>query len=254
MCSDSKKANKLFKTHTKLKIVTWNCNGALRKKFNSLLDFQADIHIIQECENPQESNNKEYQNWAENYLWIGDTKNKGLGVFAKKEIKLEKHYWLTEFKNQTVKHFLPCRVNNDFDLLSVWTHKNNSPNFGYIGQLWKYLQINKDRLKGAIIAGDFNSNTIWDQWDRWWNHSDVVNELKEFGIESLYHKTTGEIHGKESIPTLYFQKKLERQYHIDYIFAPNVIAERVCIFDIGNPDKWLKLSDHMPIFCEFKST
>jgi hypothetical protein len=34
----------------------------------------------------------------------------------------------------------------DFNLLAVWTHRNNSPNFGYIGQLWKYLQVNKDKL------------------------------------------------------------------------------------------------------------
>lgn len=236
-----------------LKIVTWNCNGAFRKKFDCLLDYQADIHIIQECENPTESKHNEYQNWANNYLWIGDTKNKGLGIFAKQGIILEKLDWTNNFKNHSVKHFLPCKVNNDFDLLAVWTHRNNSPNFGYIGQLWKYLQVNKDKLNGTLIAGDFNSNTIWDEWDRWWNHSDVVSELKEFGIESLYHKLTGEEHGKESIPTLYFQKKIGRPYHIDYIFGPKKIIDLAKKFEIGKADKWLRLSDHMPIFYEMET-
>ncbi len=233
-----------------MKIVTWNCNGAFRKKFDCLLQYQADIYIIQECENPLEAKHSKYLAWANNYLWIGDTKNKGLGVFANPETKLEELNWTNNFNNHSVKYFLPCKINNDFDLLAVWTHRNNSPNFGYIGQLWKYLQVNKNKLNGALIAGDFNSNAIWDEWDRWWNHSDVVNELKEFGIESIYHKLTGEQHGKESNPTLYFQKNLSRPYHIDYIFGGSKFTAGIKKFEIGQAEDWLKLSDHMPLFYE----
>lgn len=118
-----------------MKILTWNCNGACRKKFEIISDFNADIYIIQECENPLLSKHKEYRHWANNYTWMGDSKNKGLGIFAKPDVKLEKLDWPNEFKNHFVKHFLTCKINNDFDLLAVWTHRNNSPNFGYIGQL-----------------------------------------------------------------------------------------------------------------------
>ena len=61
-----------------MKIISCNCNGAFRKKYESLLDLKVDIFIIQECENPAETSDKNYKEWAENYLWIGDTKNKGL--------------------------------------------------------------------------------------------------------------------------------------------------------------------------------
>lgn len=233
-----------------MKIVTWNCNGAFRKKFEYISDFNADIYIIQECENPGESRHKKYQQWAENYIWIGDTKNKGLAIFASQEIELKKLDWSNRFKDHYVKHFLPCKVNQDFDLLAVWTHRNNSPNFGYIGQLWKYLQVNIDKLDNAIIAGDFNSNAIWDEWDKWWNHSDVVYKLNEIGIESLYHKFTGERQGKETKPTLFFQKRLQRPYHIDYVFGAEKFSAQLKKFEVCQSNKWLESSDHMPIFCE----
>lgn len=234
-----------------MKIVTWNCNGALRDKFENLKEFDADVLIIQECENPSESKHKEYQKWAENYLWIGNIKNKGLGVFAKKQIALKALDWSNLYKDHEVKYFLPCQINDKIDLIAVWTHQNNSPNFGYIGQFWKYIQIHKSKLKNTIIAGDFNSNVIWDQWDRWWNHSDVVRELEEINIKSLYHLSMKEEQGKESIPTFFLHRKPEKPYHIDYIFGSKKYYDNLKSIKIGSVEKWLKFSDHMPLFAEF---
>jgi len=50
-----------------MKIVTWNCNGALRKKYQLLEEFDADLLIIQECEDPDRST-AEYKEWADNFL------------------------------------------------------------------------------------------------------------------------------------------------------------------------------------------
>ena len=76
-----------------MKILTWNCNGALRNKFENTLSFNADLLIIQECENPAETNHKHYNEWANNNLWIGDTKSKGLGIFAAENIDLKQLEW-----------------------------------------------------------------------------------------------------------------------------------------------------------------
>ena len=235
-----------------MKIITWNCNGALRKKYHKLVDIDADILIIQECENPIESKDTNYINWAGNYLWIGDSKNKGIGVFAKNEFKLKKLDWSNTYHDHTVKHFLPFSVNDKDNFLSVWTHQNNSPNFGYIGQLWKYIQTNKENIKNSIIVGDFNSNKIWDEWDRWWNHSDVVRELSEIGIESLYHKFTNEVQGEETKPTFYLQRKIEKPYHIDFCFAPKRLSDKLINLEVGNYDDWKELSDHNPMIIEFE--
>ncbi|MBM1106896.1 endonuclease/exonuclease/phosphatase family protein [Aurantibacter crassamenti] len=234
-----------------MKILTWNCNGALRNKIEYLDFYKADIYIIQECENPAKAKHKDYSEWASNYLWIGDNKNRGIGIFAKSNITLEKLDWSDTYQNHKVKHFLPCSVNSDFILLAVWTHNNNSPTFGYIGQLWKYLQINKSRLKNCFVIGDFNSNKNWDKWDRWWNHSDVVSELNEIGITSLYHQYSNEKQGEESKPTFFLQRKIEKAYHIDYVFTSLKFVNRLIQLEIGEVNKWIKISDHLPIICTF---
>lgn len=235
-----------------MKIITWNCNGAFRKKFRSLEPLNADILLIQECEDPKESRDKEYKDWATNYLWIGDSKNKGLGIFAKKEINISSLDWSNEYKDHSVKYFLPCLIDNDFQLLGVWTHQNKSPNFGYIGQFWKYLQVNKSNFKKIIIAGDFNSNSIWDEWDRWWNHSDVVKELREIKIESLYHKYFDEEQGKETKPTFFLQRNLLKAYHIDYCFTSKEFISKLKKAEIPDFNDWKHLSDHVPVIVDFK--
>ena len=232
-----------------MKIVSWNCNGAFRRKFEDISKFNADIYVIQECEDPTKTDHVSYREWSRNHLWIGDSKNKGLGIFAKPEIEIKPLNWSNAFRDHRVKYFLPCMVNEKFQLLGVWTHRNKSPNFGYMGQFWKYLQSNFELFDHIIIAGDFNSNAIWDQWDRWWNHTDVVKILKEKNIKSVYHLMNKEEHGKEKNPTFFLQKNLEKPYHIDYFFGSKVFHQPQD-FRIEHFEKWIKISDHVPLILE----
>src|SRR5665647_441152 len=225
-----------------MRIVSWNCNGALRKKLAHLRSFDADVHVIQECEDPEQSTCPDYKAWASNYLWVGGNKNKGLGIFAKPEIVLA----LLDLDAGTLESFIPCTLNGHFVLWAVWTRQANSPTFRYIGQLWKYLQEHKATLSGkdAFVIGDFNSNVCWDAWDRWWNHSDVVRELEELEIHSLYHAIKSEAQGSESNPTFYMHRKRERPYHIDYAFLSKKYLPSA-LLEVGNPSIWLEHSAHM---------
>jgi exonuclease III len=239
-----------------MKIVTWNCNGGFGKKFSLLNEFDADILVVQECENPQTTRHKPYGAWAKNSLWIGENEKKGLGIFAKENISIEQLDWNCSVtyepcETTTLKYFISCTVNNEFTLLGAWCHKADARRFAYIGQLWQYLQKHKTKLTKTIIAGDLNSNVIWDRKRRCWNHSDVVRELKELKIASAYHHFSGDEAGKESVPTFFMQRNLENKYHIDYIFASEEYLKSLKKMEIGSIADWIRVSDHMPLFCEF---
>ena len=224
--------------------LTWNCGGALRKKVGAIDRLESDLLVIQECEDPSRST-KEYATWAGDYLWHGLSKNKGIGVFSRaSSIQLSRLDW----QDDALQSFLPCTINNQLVVVGVWTKYANSPNFRYIGQLWKYLKLHKERLASGpfIICGDLNSNTRWDEWDRWWNHTDVVREIEELGGISVYHNDFSEEQGNETRYTLFHRRSSETKYHIDYSFV-----ERSLLVPgssaIGDHAEWIGHSDHMPL-------
>lgn len=234
-----------------MNLVTWNCNGAFRNKTFLFDKSKHDIIVIQECEDPSKSTD-EYKQWASNYLWIGNNKNKGLGVFCNDDILIEKLPWsdIDTNNNEKLESFLPCLINDEIILIAIWTKKGSSKTNSYIGQLWKYLQIHKSKLKDkkVIMLGDFNSNDICYKSRRSWNHRDLINELLELDIISTYHILKNEEQGKESLATFYLVKKLEKSYHLDYIFMSNNLFNSNFKLIVGETKKWITYSDHMPLF------
>lgn len=244
-----------------MKIISWNCNGGLRKKTHLLDALDADLLIIQECENPAESS-KSFKAWSGSYLWKGESKSKGVGIFPRKTNVVRELDWNSSFtidglksksisltwKTSDLKLFLPFILNEQFTILACWTKGKPDQVFGYMGQFWKYLQIHRENLarSDTIIIGDFNSNAIWDKSDRWWNHSSTIEELSDMRIESVYHDQNKENHGLESEPTFFHQRNLAKSYHIDYAFVSKDIIDSFHM-RIGKPDAWLSNSDHMPI-------
>ena len=76
-----------------MKIVSWNCNGAFRKKYDFLLNIDWDVAIIQECENPESINDAKYHSLFKEKIWIGANKNKGVGIFTReKKIEIDLRY------------------------------------------------------------------------------------------------------------------------------------------------------------------
>lgn len=217
-----------------MKIVSWNCRGKFREKYSFLQKLDADIYVIQECENPK-IHQKIADDFCSNYYWCGESDSKGLGIFLKSSIKAEKNDWQT----YCLRNFISLRINDDFDLLGVWAC---SP---YIEEYYIYQSINIDRYnKNIVVIGDFNSNAIWDKKRNKRNHCEVVKQLERIGISSIYHHITGEKQGQETQKTFYLYKHRDKAYHIDHCFANK---ERILDYSILDTETWLKYSDHIPI-------
>lgn len=236
-----------------MKLISWNCQGAFRKKADVILKQQPDILIVQECEHPDKLVFNVDIPQPHDMLWFGDYKHKGLGIFSYTNHRFQ----LSEKHNPAIKIISPIHVTGgqqDFTLFAIWANNNNDPDGQYVEQVWKAIN-HYDQLLNVgptILTGDFNSNKIWDKKHRTANHSAVVDKLADKNIVSVYHKLLDQEQGKENHPTFFLQRNKNKPYHIDYCFASNDLYCRVKEIEIGTYENWISYSDHTPLIINFE--
>ena len=71
----------------------------------------------------------------------------------------------------------------------------------------------------------------------------LVRMMAEVGLVSAWHEAQGEEQGRESVPTFYLHRHLDRPYHIDYAF---VAPQRLLSCTIAQ-DEAFACSDHRPL-------
>ena len=233
-----------------VRIVSWNCAGAFRRKADAVAALNPDVLVILECEDPSRHAGR-FRGWEANYVWGGINPNKGIGIFCGPEVSLQRLDW----DAGGLAEFLPVRIYDKFNLLAVWTQYADRYADRYVGQACQYLHKHAGRISDeTIICGDFNSNAIWDTPKREWTHRSMIADLEQAGFASLYHHQTGEQQGCETTPTFYLYRKLDRPYHIDYVFLHRAaINGQLASFAIGQPADWLSLSDHLPLVTDLLS-
>ena len=137
-----------------------------------------------------------------------------------------------------------------FGLLAVWSVVR--PKGTYADEVLRIVEANAGWIgRGdVVVAGDLNvdANGVADSPRRGAaQFAEIVARMRALGLVSAYHAVTGEPFGAETWPTLYFLRKRDRPFHIDYCFVPQAWVPRIVHMTVGAPDPWLSLSDHMPL-------
>lgn len=225
-----------------MKIVSWNANGAFRKKYRELSKLGADIYVVMECENPDTVDDPEYHAFVDNGVWVGRLKYKGLMVFSPDpNIRIERLDWGDEHHS----FFIPVKINDKYTLVGAWACGL------YCAELYDWINtVGENLTDEATIIGDLNSNVMFDGQRReikGREFSDCLRVLKDKGIVGLWHFFKDEEHGKESVPTFFLYRHLDKSYHIDHALGS---PKNVRSMKIHSRWEWLSLSDHLPIEIE----
>lgn len=256
-----------------MRIVSWNCGGKFREKLPLIADVKsdfyinADIYVIQECENPNDEEHSKYKEYKEvvedNFQfvdWVGDIHYKGLGIFAR-TANLEKIETNKEFK-----HFMAFKVKNSFNLLCVWAMPK------YVEMIHDFFDDNCENEnykklfnENLIMCGDFNSNKVFNgHHPKDKNHTKLNEKLEEKHLKSVYHTLTGDKHGEESQATFFQARHLNQPYHLDYFYLSEKLIGNTSLmrndkkvkkdlpngFEILDKGQWISLSDHLPVVFE----
>lgn len=237
-----------------VKLICWNCNCALRKKYKLIAGYRPDILICPESESPEQLNHFNEKITCTSHVWIGERCTKGLSVLTFNGYSAE----IAPFHNPDFQYILPIIITTPqkqtFLLLAVWTKATAHVSRGYIVQACMAMQYYRPWFdENTIIAGDFNSNKLWDHnTRRRYNHSKLLELLARDHFTSLYHYCYREFQGAETQPTMFLHKNAFRPYHIDYVFINTSKLFLVRDFAVGEYRDWISASDHMPLLMEMR--
>jgi endonuclease/exonuclease/phosphatase family metal-dependent hydrolase len=243
----------LIKGKRVYKIVSWNCRfGFDKNKVEYIKKYLADIYIIQECTKDDIEFLKDVHKYC---MWYGDNIDSkyGIGIFSN-DFKME----LLQDFNPDFRFVIPFKIydeNNEFYIFVVWTKDKdkNNKKIEYTEQTWNAINYKnyEEILSGnVILIGDFNSNNYWNKQYKQKkipSHKDIINKLKEYKIESAYHKYYNLEDGNEKDATLFWQMDKNKRFHIDYCFISNNF--KINNVQIENSEEWEKnkYSDHSPL-------
>lgn len=198
-----------------MRLVAWNCNRAAHKKLGALLRLRPDVVVLSECASPRVKAAEPVFAPASSHLWTGAVETQGLAVLAFGGWSLRP---LPQGGRGSLAIPLQVEGPASFQLLALWTQ---AP--GYVEQAHAALDGHSDLFESGptVVAGDLNSNAIWDRQHAPRNHTALTQRLDDHGLFSAYHAHREESQGVESDPTFFSHRHVHRPFHLDYVFLPS---------------------------------
>ena len=188
--------------------------------------------------------------------WVGENPSIGMAVFCRGDWNI-RQIW--QPKKSDPRWIIPFEVEGSsterFTLIAVWACQvKGDARASYVGQIHRSLREHPKWFNSGptVMAGDFNSNKIWDGKRKVGNHSGVVRLLDVRGLVSAYHESFKESQGTETCPTLHLFRHKSRPYHVDYVFVPREWIFRLRAVEVGEYEQWSKLSDHCPVVVDVR--
>lgn len=224
-----------------MRLVSWNCAGGFARKQAALMALEPDLAVICEI---REREAKEIP--GANVLWTGRPDAKGMAIVGRNGWTVER---IAEGSQAHVLAVKGSRAGTAVTLAGVWTLQAEG---SYVRPVITALDELAGHLSGdVILAGDFNANPVFRGKPRF---DEARLRLLDRGLESLWHEQSGEVHGAEVTPTLYWTWNRDRPFHVDYVFATPGLRTRCRELRIGSFEDWVeaKISDHVPLIADFE--
>jgi exonuclease III len=230
-----------------MRIITWNCAGKFREKFDHILTLNSDILIVQECE--KDTCIKVNEKYKMKSLWFGDKVHyKGLGIFYKTDCEIN----LYNYFSFNYKLIIPLVVDLKkikFHLMPVWTFSEEKRSYNI--QLEEAIPFYTDYLKVSevLVIGDYNAPYRKGAKPNYIGKIDT--QLKALNLQSIYHVFNNVEIGEHIESTFYHQRNIEFPHMLDYAYGSKYFQDNISNVSVGNYADWIDKSDHMPLILDF---
>ncbi|MEP4076401.1 endonuclease/exonuclease/phosphatase family protein [Haloferula sp.] len=223
-----------------MRIRVWNVNKGFQSKAQEAFRGNPDVVVL-----PESPRDFVRDGWA--WGWAGRNRNSGIGIGISNALHR------TDLRRICTQREWFSIVELDLPeptvVVGVWACYSASPRKREMGPTNSSLPalIKEIGDRRAIVAGDFNNGSYWDQEGRADNFQNTVNALRDAGLVSAYHQFHEKEFGAEADPTFYSKRQETSPHHIDYCFIPEDWCERLDSVEVGRYQDWISLSDHMPL-------